>query len=127
MKLSAALVAYAVTACACGPERPPRAASEIFHDRVCHVVLAAYSVGARPAFVEVEVPGPSEHDPPSRVVIAGPNIPMAEQCMGIASRPARAVVESARSAVPAPPPPVEADRTEPGGAEASPDPLSTRR
>jgi len=103
------VVAFGLVGCAGQPVEAPQAA---LHRRVCQAVVTAYRVGVRPTAIDVEVPAAEAGDPPSRIMLTGESVPLAEQCLGLpvtrpitpASAPATCPCPAPQSAPPATPP-----------------------
>ena len=66
--------------CAGQPLEEPQTA---LHRRVCQAVVTAYRVGVRPAAIDVEIPAADPGEPPTRIMLTGENLPLAEQCLGM--------------------------------------------
>lgn len=96
MRLVVAITLLGGVGCAAAPVEEPRT---VLSRRVCETVVAAYQLGVRPTAIDVEVPASREGDPPSRVMLTGENVPLAEQCLGL---PIKQPLTPA--AAPAPPP-----------------------
>lgn len=113
------------TGCAGSPSPSPESPEAAVFSRVCSAVVAAFRNGVRPSQVEVEIPGPNTGDPPAHLVLVTPQVPLAEQCLGLPMPASVALnppaAEPRGSAGPTPSAPIAAPRRASGV-----DPLDTR-
>jgi hypothetical protein len=110
---------WGVGCAASAPADPPHV---VLRQRVCHAVVTAYYAGSRPSAVDVLVPAERRGAPPTRIVLTGEHVPLAEHCLGL---PVPAPAASSPPAPAAPPStPARAPALVPAPAPSSP--LDTR-
>jgi hypothetical protein len=61
----------------------PAGLKDLYRERVCSAVVAAYQNGARPSVVGIDLPGPTAADPPAHIFLMAPHILSAEDCLGL--------------------------------------------